>query len=98
MKLLKHYEQTLRHMLQPFVYSGEFPAAEAARILHYLDGDSVESIMSLSPDQVTKAARQRLFDEAEAKWIKRKVKNQKAAERARAKRQATAQEAHEQVN
>ncbi len=86
MKLLRHYERTLHHLLQPFVYSGDFPASEAARILHYLDGDSKETIMSLSPEEVTKAARQRLFEEAESKFAKRKAKNKRAAERQRAKR------------
>jgi hypothetical protein len=85
MKLLRHYERQLRLLLQPFIYSGDFPAAEAARILLYLGGESEETIMSLGPDEVTKAARQRLFDEAEGKWLKSKARNQRAYAKRKAK-------------
>lgn len=91
----KYAEKQLQYLLKRYVHSDGFPAAEAASLVLWLYGDSVESIQSLSPEEVIKTARQRMWEEAEAKWVKRRAKNKRYADRKRALKQAETQETHE---
>ena len=86
MNYKKHAQKQLEYLLEPYVFKETFPAKEAARLVLWLHGESVETIMS--HEDVTKAARQKLFDLSEGKLLKRRAKNTRYVNRVKAKIEA----------
>jgi hypothetical protein len=86
MNYKKHAQKQLEYLLEPYVFTETFPAKEAARIVLWLHGESVDSIMS--HEDVIKAARFKLFELRESKILKRRAKNTRYVNRAKAKIEA----------
>jgi hypothetical protein len=88
MNYKKHALKQLEYLLEPFVFKEAFPANEAARMVLWINGESIETIMSLGPEELKKAARFKLFELREGKILKRRVKNTRFIKRHKEKLEA----------